>query len=43
MGLSLYLFGGVVALSPCLCFLGVGGFFLILFCLGGGGGFTLIF
>ena len=34
--------GGVVGLSPHLCFLGVGVFFfLILFFLGGGGGFTL--
>ena len=45
VGLSLQLcFLGVVGLSPHLSFLGVGifFFFLILFCLGGGG-FTLIF
>ena len=40
MGLSPYLFGGVVGLSPYLWFFGGGGdFFKILFCLGG---FTLI-
>ena len=33
MGLSPYLFGGIVGLSPHLCFLGVGDFF---FCLVGG-------
>ena len=45
VGLSLYLFfffffGGGVGVTPHLCFLGVGRFFLTLFCLGGG--FTLI-
>ena len=39
VALSPYLFGGVVGLSPHLW--GWGDFFLILFCLGGGG-FTLI-
>ena len=42
-GLSPHLsFLGDVGLNPHLCFLGVGRVFLIWFCLGGGGGFTLI-
>ena len=39
---SITCFLRVMSLSPHICFLGVGEFFLIMFCLGGGGGFTLI-